>query len=366
MTFDNYLELLKNNNELKEIRSLISSGLQISRINKKNIKKTNKALLFKNIELSKYSVITNLLSSKKRIDFALNNIPLKTISKEIYTRKKFDSIISSETLNSITENIDLTKLPAMKYHKKDGGKYFTLPCVITKCPLTGIQNSGIYRIQLFDKLTLGIHWHTFNQDTNHFETAKKLGLQYLETAIVLGTHPVNIIASALPFKYNFNELQLYEIVFGKKLPAINCKTVNLQVPKDSQIVIEGLVKINHYVKEGPFYMFNGRYDKKSLQPVFIPTGLFVKNENAIIPAIITGKYPSENSIMMSYIMKIFSYEILHEINEIEDIYFSPNDIFNKTIYIKIKNNISKELIMGKISKQRILKTFDKIIFYENL
>ena len=70
MTFDNYLELLKNNNELKEIRSLIRSGLQISRINKKNIKKTNKALLFKNIELSKYSVITNLLSSKKRIDFA--------------------------------------------------------------------------------------------------------------------------------------------------------------------------------------------------------------------------------------------------------------------------------------------------------
>ncbi len=364
MTFNDFINLLKQENEIIEIDEKLSPFFEISALSRKNLTKDNKVLLFNNVENCSGKVVTNIFSSKKRIDLALNHKNIKEIGEEIYIKKTdyFQKI--NGTLNSNTKNIDLTKLPGLKSYEKDGGRYFTLPCVVTKHPVTKIQNSGIYRLQLLDEKTLGMHWHTYKKGCNHFEEVKKCGMKYLETAVVLGTHPVNIIASALPFKDDFNEFSFYKNIYDNPIEMIKCKTVNLCVPKDSQVVIEGIVKVDDYKEEGPFFMHTGKYDKISLQPIFTATALYIK-ENAIIPQTVTGIPPAENSIMMSYLMKIFLYEIKEDIEEITDFFMPIEGVFNKILYLKLKKNISVENIFKKIKQQRLLKNFKTIIFFND-
>ncbi len=362
MTFDDFLKLLEEQNEIIKLSQSYSLDLEISEKSRENLKQESKALLFENIPNSDIRVITDIFSSQNRIKIALNNRDIDELGQDILRYPIERNYVNKGILNSNTNFIDLTQLPALKSYEKEGGRFFTLGCVITKNPITKKQNSGIYRLQVFDKKHLGMHWHTFNRYHNNFLITKEEGMEFIEVAIVLGTHPANIIASALPFKKEFDEFNFYEILFNKKLETLKCKTIDIEVPIDSHVVIEGIVKIGNYRKEGAFFLHSGKYDNISMQPVFEASAVYIK-ENAVIPATVTGIPPAENSIMMSYLMKIFLPEIKQEIEEINDFHMPVEGVFNKILYLKINSKIEFSDIRKKILTNRLLKNFKMIALF---
>ena len=319
-----FLARLESEGALIKIKEKVSPILEITEITDRVCKSGDggKAILFENVDGSDLPVLINAFGSKKRMAMALgvDNIeeivrdiqelielkpPQNLIEKIKFLPRLFE--ISHYPPKVITgkapchevvltgDEIDLFKFPILKCWPLDGGRFITLPVVFTKSLKSGKRNVGMYRMQVYDKKTTGMHWHIHKDGASHYDEYKKAGKR-MEVAVVIGTDPVVTYSATAPLPYGVDELLFAGMIRKRGVELIKCKTIDMEVPATAEIVLEGYVESDELKEEGPFGDHTGYYSLKGDYPVFHITAITHRN-NPIYFTTIVGKPPMEDCYM---------------------------------------------------------------------
>jgi 4-hydroxy-3-polyprenylbenzoate decarboxylase len=317
-----FISALEAKNELIRITSFVDPVLEITEITDRFSKQPGggKALLFENTGTG-FPVLTNALGSRKRICLALGannldsfgeeiNFLLKQVTSEKRTfTDKLKLLATLGKLNSlmpksvsgrgkcqevIIHNPDLSILPILKCWPADGGRFITLPLVHTIDPVSGARNVGMYRMQVFDKNLTGMHWHRHKTGARHYEEYKKLDRK-MPIAVALGGDPAYTYAATAPLPDQVDEYILAGFIRKKRVELVKCITQDIEVPCDTDIVIEGYVDPQEaLIWEGPFGDHTGFYSLEDWYPKFHVTCI-THRHNAVYPATIVGIPPQEDA-----------------------------------------------------------------------
>ena len=345
-----FIEKLESADELIRISTPVSSELEIAEITDRMVKTKGggKALLFEKSDKG-FPVLTNLYGSERRMAMALGVEKLSDISE------RFDALIS--TVTSPKENFidklrllpllgeasqwfprkkkghgvcqqvvlegeaaNLSLLPILKCWIHDGGRFVTLPMVHTTDPVTGIRNVGMYRMQVFDDHTTGMHWHRHKTGARHYELYKSRG-ERMPVSVAIGGDPVYAYSATAPVPDGIDEYLLAGLLRGKPVKLVKCITNDIYVPEDCDFVIEGYVDTaEEKVLEGDFGDHTGFYSLTDYYPKFHITAI-THRKDAIYPATIVGVPPQEDAYIAMATERIFLAPIRLVMQpEVEDMY----------------------------------------------
>lgn len=359
-----FVETLEKNNELARISTFVNPHLEIAEITDRISKNNGKALLFENTGTD-FPVLINSMGSEKRMCLALGVEHLDDIKNEIETLFKslaepknsiMDKLMALPQLAKIAtwmpkirntkadcqaviltgNQADLTQLPVLTCWIHDGGPFITLPAIHTQCPLTGIRNVGMYRMQIFDKQLAALHWHKHKVSAGHFNEYKKLGRK-MPVAVALGGDPAYTYCATAPLPPNIDEYMLAGFLRKKHVELVKCITQDTYVPADADIIIEGYVDpTEELIWEGPFGDHTGYYSLPDYYPRFHVTAI-THRKNAIYPATIVGIPPQEDAWIGKATERIFLAPIkMTMIPEIEDMELPIHGVFHNITMVKIK------------------------------
>ncbi len=358
-----FIKLLESENELVRISCPVNPELEITEIVDRIVKNRDrsKALLFEN-NGSDFPLIINAFGSEKRMGLALRYDDLNEVSHEIERMFKVISnppksylgklkilpmistfsagiphIIRSKgkCQEVIMGNPDLTKLPILKCWPADGGNFITLPCVVTRDPENGMRNIGMYRMQVFDKNTTGMHWHKHKTGARHYSAYKRKGMK-MPVSVFLGGDPVYTYAATAPLPDNFDEYSLAGFLRKRKVELVKCITNDLEVPSDADFVIEGYVDPEEdLIWEGPFGDHTGFYSLADWYPQFHVTCI-THRRDAVYPATIVGIPPQEDTYIGKATERFFLAPMkLTMIPELLDIDLPPSGVAHNITIVKI-------------------------------
>ncbi|HSA07628.1 MAG TPA: menaquinone biosynthesis decarboxylase, partial [Candidatus Gastranaerophilales bacterium] len=358
-----FINKLKEENELLEITIPVSSELEITEITDRASKQKglpNKALLFTNVEGYEFPVLTNAFGSYKRMALSLGvndvkevagrienllqpEIPDSLAGKAALLPKLFEvsSFFPKIVKHAPCQEVVITdlkqpildKLPILKCWQEDGGAFITLPLVITKNPHTGSRNMGMYRLQKFDNTTTGMHWHKHHDGAKNFEESKKIGKKF-EVAVALGCDPAITYASTAPVPPGIDEMIFAGFLRKKPVELVKCRTVDIEVPADAEIVLEGYVDLDEKRIEGPFGDHTGYYSLADEYPVFHITAM-THVKDPVYPATIVGKPPQEDCYMGKTTEQIFLPVLRKILPEIIDMNLPIEGVFHNCAIISI-------------------------------
>jgi 4-hydroxy-3-polyprenylbenzoate decarboxylase len=357
---------LEKNGELQRIKTFVDPILEISEITDRITKTGGKALLFEN-NGTQFPVLINAFGSDKRMSMAIGRNNLQEAGKEIEEifismsgssgglMKKLSQLpdlirlagllpVKTSGKGScqqiIHNNPDLGILPVLKCWPFDGNRFITLPLVHTIHPETGKTNVGMYRMQIFDKNSTGMHWQLHKTGANHFEAWKKTGKR-MPVSVTLGGDPVYTYSATAPLPENIDEYILAGFLRGKKVKLVKCITNDLYVPADADIVIEGFVDPSEdFIWEGPFGDHTGFYSLADWYPRFHVTCI-THAPNAVYPATIVGVPPQEDAFLARATEKIFLTPIRLALQpEVEDMHMPDAGVAHNLVIVKIKKSYS--------------------------
>lgn len=345
---------------LKRIKSEVDSELEITEIADRVSKKYGPALLFENVKGSDYPVLINAMGTYERMSMALGVEKLDDIGNDIEEfidmsnylglMKKFKSLprlarmvtvfpIKLPTKGACQEVIenepDLFKLPVLKCWPQDAGRFITLPLVITKDPETGIQNMGMYRLQVYDKNTTGMHWHLHKDGREIYDKYRGLGGR-MPVSVALGCDPAITYSATAPLPKMIDEMMFAGFLRKNPVKLVKSITNDIYVPADAEFIIEGYVDVNEEHRlEGPFGDHTGYYSLADYYPVFHVTCITHK-KNSIYPTTIVGKPPMEDCYMGKATERIFLPLLKMQYPEIIDINFPLEGVFHNCVIVSIK------------------------------
>lgn len=358
-----FIARLEKEGELIRIKEEVSPILEITEIADRVSKLPHggKALLFENIAGSSMPVLINAFGSKKRMCLALgvNDIeeiaseiqdlieikPPQNLSEKIALIPKLFNLIKippkkfkgknppCQEVVLTGDEIDLFKFPVLKCWPEDGGRFITLPVVFSRSPITGKRNVGMYRMHVYDRNTTGMHWHIHKDGAGHFQEHKKLKTK-MELAVAIGTDPVVTYAATAPLPPGVDELLLAGFLRKKGVELVQCKTVDIEVPATSDIILEGYVDPEESKMEGPFGDHTGYYSTAAPYPVFHVTAI-THRRDVIYSTTIVGKPPMEDCYMGKATERIFL-PMLKAINpDIVDISLPWEGVFHNCTIVAI-------------------------------
>ena len=360
-----FIRRLEQAGELVRITEPVSPHLEITAITDRVSKgpdQDNKALLFENVEGSSMPVLINAFGSARRMALALGVNELEDIRRNL--AKLIDPKLpqgmgammqrGSEMLGAlrsiglgpstvrrapcqevvITDDPSLDILPILTCWPDDGGPYITLPQVITRDPVTGIRNVGMYRLQKYDSQTLGMHWQRHKGGAEHEREARAVKKDRIPCAIVLGGDPAQMWCSSAPLPPNIDEYLLASWLRGKPVPFVKAVTQDIEVPANAEIVIEGFVDPNEHRLEGPFGDHTGFYTPQDLFPVFHVTAITHKR-GPIYTATVVGKPPMEDYWMGKATERLFLPLLQLFQGEVVDMNMPPEGVFHNLIIASI-------------------------------
>ncbi|MBK7626484.1 MAG: menaquinone biosynthesis decarboxylase [Bacteroidales bacterium] len=359
-----FINALEKKNELLRINTFVDPVLEITEITDRITKSSGKALLFEN-NGTDFPVLINAFGSDSRMAMSIGRADLDDAGAEIenlFSRmtdnsggilKKISSLPSLIRLAGILPsrlrrkgscqqvihmNPDLGILPVLKCWPHDGGRFITLPMVHTVNPENGKTNVGMYRMQILDKNTTGMHWQRHKTGANHFEAWKKTGKR-MPVSVALGGDPVYTYAATAPLPENINEYILAGFLRGKKVKMVRCLTNDLYVPYDADIIIEGYVDpAEEPVWEGPFGDHTGFYSLADWYPKFHVTCI-THSRKAIYPATIVGIPPQEDVWLAKATERIFLSAVKMAIQpEIVDFHMPDAGVAHNLVIVKIKKS----------------------------
>jgi 4-hydroxy-3-polyprenylbenzoate decarboxylase len=233
-----------------------------------------------------------------------------------------------------TQAPSLKSLPIIKCWPKDAGHYITLPLVFTRDPATGARNVGMYRLQVFDDRTLGMHWQTHKGSADHHREAEH-SRQPMEVAIALGGDPATIYTGSAPLPPGVDEIVFAGWLRGAGVEMVKCKTLDVEVPAHAEIVLEGYVDPTERRLEGPFGDHTGYYSIARDYPVFHLTAITHKRR-PIYPTIIVGRPPQEDYWLGKATERLFLPIIRMLLPEIVDMNMPAEGIFHNLVIVSIK------------------------------
>jgi 4-hydroxy-3-polyprenylbenzoate decarboxylase len=356
----NFVNHLENNNELKRISTEVDSYLEITEIADRVSKEYGPALLFENVKNSKYPVLINAMGTYERMAMSLGVDKLDDIGNDISEfidmtnylglMNKFKSLprltrlatvfpIKLPTKGACQEVIemdpDLSTLPVLHCWPQDAGRFVTLPLVFTKDPETETQNVGMYRLQVFDKNTTGMHWHLHKDGREIYEKYKLKGGK-MPVSVALGCDPAITYSATAPLPKMIDEMMFAGFLRKSPVKLVKSITNDIYVPADAEFVIEGYVDVNEELRlEGPFGDHTGYYSLADYYPVFHVTCITHKKK-AIYPATIVGKPPMEDCYMGKATERIFLPLLKMQYPDIIDINFPLEGVFHNCVIVSIK------------------------------
>ncbi len=358
-SLEQFVQLLEREGELKRIAYPVKAELEITEIADRVMKSGGPALLFENVVGKNIPVLINAFGSLKRMAMALGVSDLEEIAREIerLTRMKppgslWDKLRMLPDLarlagaapkvvkeGSCQEVIhrepDLGILPVLTCWPGDAGPFITLPTVISRDPGTGNRNVGLYRMQVFDLRTTGMHWHLHKVGARHFLRQKEAKGK-MELAACLGGDPALIYAATAPLPDQIDELLFTGFLRKKRLELVRAVTVDAEVPADSDIVIEGYIDPSEPPRrEGPFGDHTGFYSLADDYPVFHVTCI-THRKNPIYPTTIVGRPPMEDAYLGKATERLFLPLLRLTFPEIVDMNLPAHGVFHNLAIVSIK------------------------------
>jgi len=422
-----WISTLERHGELKRIKAEVSPELEITEITDRVCKAGARsqgsgvtayapggpALLFENVKGHPgHKVLMNQFGSERRMGLALGVERLDQIAERIHalmnmkppTGGLLDKLKMLPQLGELTsafpktvsakearvkevvrrESFDLNYFPILKCWPQDGGRFITLPCVLTRSPGsgagTGRRNMGMYRMQVYDGQTTGMHWQRQKVAAEHYREALRIAAgrasenpraagvaimaesaggavtipdgpsagssqialanlkgSRLEVAVAIGTDPATTFAAIVPAPPEIDEFLIAGFLRGKPVEIVKCETVDLEVPAHAEIVLEGYVELGELRAEGPFGDHTGFYTLEDEYPVFHLTCI-THRKDPIYAATIVGKPPMEDAWMGKAVERIFLPAMKMAIPELVDIHLPVEAVFHNLMIVSIKKS----------------------------
>ncbi|MBX6349970.1 MAG: menaquinone biosynthesis decarboxylase [Clostridia bacterium] len=263
------------------------------------------------------------------------------------------------------EDVDLARLPVITAWPADAGPFISLAYVITKDPETGERNAGIYRMQVLDGRTTGMHWQLHHGGASHFRKAQALGRR-LEAVAVLGGDPAITYAASAPLPEGIDELLFAGLLRGQAVELVKARTVDLEVPAHAEIAIEGYVDpAEPPVREGPYGDHTGFYSLAEPYPAFHVTAV-TRRRDAIYPTTIVGRPPMEDYFLGHASERLFLPLVRLIQNEVVDYHMPPEGVFNNLLFVAIDKRYPGQAFkvaaglwgMGQMSLQKVIVVVD--------
>jgi 4-hydroxy-3-polyprenylbenzoate decarboxylase len=427
-----WIKTLEKQGELKRIREEVSPELEITEITDRVSKigarasagakgsaaslkyaPGGPALLFENVKGHPgHKVFINQFGSERRMALALEVERLDEIAERITGLMNikapeglFDKLKMLPQLGALTsafpktvsakdapckevilrDNFDLNIFPILKCWPHDGGRFITLPCVHTRDPRTGKRNIGMYRMQVYDGRTTGMHWQRQKVAAEHYREALRnaaaanaegdatmsaksarvaimaesaggavtipdgpvgglpqialgnLKGSRLEVAVAIGTDPATTFSAIVPAPPEVEEFMIAGFLRGKPVEIVKCETVDLEVPANAEIILEGYVELGELRAEGPFGDHTGFYTMTDDYPVFHLTCI-THRKDPIYAATIVGKPPMEDAWMGMAVERIFLPAMKMTIPELIDVHLPVEAVFHNLMIVSVRKS----------------------------
>jgi UbiD family decarboxylase len=322
-----FLDLLKRENEIVEIKAAVDPYLELAEIHRRVIAEGGPALLFRRVKGSRYSVVTNLFGTTRRIDLAFGPKPESIIRDLVHIAESIlppkpaalwdhRSIVfellklgtSNTSRAPVTQILDrparLNELPVLTTWQEDGGPFITLPLVYTENPTTKKHNLGVYRMQVFDSTSTGLHWQIQKGGGFHYREAERQN-QDLPVTVFLGGPPALILAAIAPLPEDVPELVLGSLLAGQRLKMVKVPQSAHRLAAEAEFALVGSARPHERRIEGPFGDHYGYYSLRHEYPVFHVDAVFHRRD-AIYPATVVGKPRQEDFFIGDYLQKLLS------------------------------------------------------------
>ncbi len=323
-----YLDLLVREKEIVTVETEVDPYLELAEVHRRVIEQSGPALLFTRVKGSGYPVVTNLFGTKKRIELAFGHKPQQLVREMVQVaesllppkpaelwkhRSLARDFLKLGTRNTsrapILEVVDrparLDELPVLTTWHEDGGPFLTLPLVYTENPITRKHNLGIYRLQVYDAQSTGLHWQIQKGGGFHFTEAERLD-QPLPVTVFLGGPPALILAAIAPLPEDVPELVLASLLAGEKIRMTkNPLSGAHRLAAEAEFVLVGHARPRERRAEGPFGDHYGYYSLTHDYPVFHVEAVFHRRD-AIYPATVVGKPRQEDFFIGDYLQELLS------------------------------------------------------------
>jgi len=391
-SFSAFIAALEKAGELKRIRTPVATELEITELADREMKSPGggKALLFEqptiNGVVSPFPVAINTMGSWKRMALSMSAESVDDVAAELgslmkakpptsmreamallgtavelrHARPKtvrsgpckdvihkYDApptrmdawpaapLITAPLITDHSNPPTLLNLPILKCWPLDGGRFVTLPCVITRDPDTGERNLGMYRIQIYDDRSTGMHWQLQKVAARHGRRYYETG-QRMPVTIFLGGDPMFTFAATAPLPDGLDEFLLAGYLRRKSIELVKCETNDLEVPANADFVIEGYIDPQEPLRdEGPFGDHTGYYTLPEPYPVFHITAI-THRKDAVYPATIVGIPPMEDFYMGGASVKLFLPIFKMNFPEIVDIALPAEGVFHNLVFVSIR------------------------------
>ncbi|MBS9390174.1 MAG: UbiD family decarboxylase [Dolichospermum sp. WA123] len=357
-----FIKILEERGQLKRISALVDSDMEIAEISNRMLQKGGPGLIFENVKGASFPVAVNLMGTVERICWAMNMEkpeeletlgkklsmlqqpkPPKKISQAIDFGKVLFDVIKAKPGRDFFppcqqvviegNDLDLNKLPLIRPYPGDAGKIITLGLVITKDCETGIPNVGVYRLQLQSNNTMTVHWLSVRGGARHLRKAAERGKK-LEVAIALGVDPLIIMAAATPIPVDLSEWLFAGLYGGSGVNLAKCKTVDLEVPADSEFVLEGTITPGEVLPDGPFGDHMGYYGGVEDSPL-VRFQCMTHRRDPIYLTTFSGLPPKEEAMMAIALNRIYTPILRQQVSEIVDFFLPMEALSYKAAIISI-------------------------------
>jgi len=358
-----FVAALEKQGQLKRIRAEVSAELEITEIADRVSKRNGPALLFENVRGSTMPVLINALGSRERMLTGLG------VRDYIEVTERIDDLTDVKSPQGLIEKIkmvprlaDLAKmfpkivrggpckdrvlrqgkfslldLPVLKCWPEDGGRFITMPLVFSKNPETGKRNCGMYRMQVYDETTTGMHWQIHKHGAHHFRNLRRGGGGRLDVAAAIGSDPATVFSAIMPLPEDLDEMMIAGFLRQTPVEMTRCETVDLEVPANAEIVLEGYVDTNERRVEGPFGDHTGYYSLEDEFPVFHVTCV-THRKKPIYQTTIVGKPPMEDCWMGEAIERIFLPLMQRQCPEVVDYHMPFAGVFHNLMVVSIRKS----------------------------
>lgn len=361
-----FVDLLEQRGLLLRVRQPLSPELEITALVDRLSKgpaEDNKAVLVENPAGSRVPVLINAFGSEQRMSMALGVERLDDLNKRLAAlidtrlpgslagalgrgKDLFNALIAAgvkpRRVRSgpaqdvvITDQPNIDWLPILKCWPEDGGRFITLPQVITRNPTSGARNVGMYRLQVVDGQTLLVHWQRHKGGADHARRAQAEQKPVIPAAVVLGGSPAGMWCSSAPLPPEIDEYLLAGYLNGEAVEFVKCVSQPLEVPAKAEIVVEGYVDLNDMRPEGPFGDHTGYYTPVEFFPAFKVTAV-THRKDPVYPATVVGIPPMEDVWMGKATERLFLPLARLFLPEIIDFCMPAEGVFHNLVLVRLK------------------------------
>ncbi|GJD18887.1 3-octaprenyl-4hydroxybenzoate decarboxylase [Rivularia sp. IAM M-261] len=357
-----FIKILEERGQLRRITAPVDPNLEIAEISNRMLAKGGPGLIFENVKGAAFPVAVNLMGTVERICWAMNMEhpleledlgkklamlqqpkPPKKISQAIDFGKVLFDVVKAKPGRDFFpacqqvviqgDDLDLNQIPMIRPYPGDAGKIITLGLVITRDCETGVPNVGVYRLQLQSQNTMTVHWLSVRGGARHLRKAAERGKK-LEVAIALGVDPLIIMAAATPIPVDLSEWLFAGLYGGSGVSLAKCKTVDLEVPADSEIVLEGTITPGEVLPDGPFGDHMGYYGGVEDSPL-VRFQCMTHRKDPIYLTTFSGRPPKEEAMMAIALNRIYTPILRQQVSEIVDFFLPMEALSYKAAVISI-------------------------------